>query len=140
VRFYVTSEKIDAPRRVSDMIQARGVEYERAIEARREHNRQRDRRRKREARQRQTSDQHEQERARKREARTLLTPEQREREREQRRSRKKLRPFMAVDGEGGGTDKLGRQNYLLMGRTSPPTSRRAFIDPRLPRIPVVPPR
>lgn len=26
----------------------------------------------------------------------------------------KLRPFMGVDGEGGGTDRLGRQNYLLL--------------------------
>ena len=31
-----------------------------------------------------------------------------------RRNRAKLRPFMAIDGEGGGTDELGRQNYLLM--------------------------
>ena len=104
----------DTARRVSDMIQTRGVEYERAIEARREHKRERERRRKTVARRGQTSDQRERERARKREARTLLTSEQREREREQRRSRKKLRPFMAVDGEGGGTDALDRQNYLLM--------------------------
>ena len=104
----------DTSQRVSDMIQARGIEYERAIEARRERKRERERRRKSEARRGQTSDQHERERARKREARTLLTLEQREREREQRRCRKKLRPFMGVDGEGGGTDELGRQNYLLM--------------------------
>ena len=26
----------------------------------------------------------------------------------------KLKPFMAIDGEGGGTDELGRQNYFLM--------------------------
>jgi hypothetical protein len=115
----MTLAKTDAARRIGDMIQARGVEYERAIEARREQKREQERRRKRVARGRQTSDQRERESARKREARTLLTLEQREREREQRRSRKKLRPFMAVDGEGGGTDKLGRQNYLLMG--SPPT-------------------
>jgi len=104
----------DTARRVSDMIQTRGVEYERAIEARRERKRERERRRKTVARRGQTSDQRERERARKREARTLLTLEQREREREQRRCRKKLRPFMGVDGEGGGTDELGRQNYLLM--------------------------
>jgi hypothetical protein len=96
--------------RLADMIQARGAEYARAIEARREHERER----KREARRRQTPDQIDRERARKRETRTLLTLEQKEREREQRRSRKKLRPFMGVDGEGGGTDELGRQNYLLM--------------------------
>ena len=112
----MTSEKIDAARRVSDMIQARGVEYERAIEARRERNRERERVRKREARQRQTSDQGARERVRKREARTLLTLEQKEREREQRRSRKKVRPFMAVDGEGGGTDELGRPELLANGR------------------------
>jgi hypothetical protein len=110
----MTLAKTDAARRIGDMIQARGVEYERAIEARREQKREQERRRKRVARERQTSDQRERESARKREARTLLTLEQREREREQRRSREKLRPFMAVDGEGGGTDKLGRQNYLLM--------------------------
>jgi hypothetical protein len=100
--------------RVADMVQARGAEYARAIEARRERKRERERARKREARRRQTSDQRHRERARKHEARTQLTSEQRERERELRRSRKKLRPFMAVDGEGGGTDALGRQNYLLM--------------------------
>jgi hypothetical protein len=110
----VTLEKTDVARRVSDMIEARGIEYERAIEARREHKREQERRRKREARQRQTPDQRERESDRKRQARMLLTPEQREREREQRRSRKKLRPFKGVDGEAGGTDKLGRQNYLLM--------------------------
>jgi hypothetical protein len=60
------------------------------------------------------AEQRDHESARKREARTLQTPEQRSREREQRISRKKLRSFMAVDGEGGGTDELGRQNYLLM--------------------------
>src|SRR6516164_8436564 len=58
----------------------------------------------------------EHERVRKRDARKRQTPEQREREkeRERRRSRRKIRPFMAIDGEGGGTDELGRQNYLLM--------------------------
>jgi DNA polymerase type B, organellar and viral len=32
-----------------------------------------------------------------------------------------LKPFLAIDGEGGGTDELGRQNYFLMvasGQTS----------------------
>src|SRR5262249_32803338 len=32
----------------------------------------------------------------------------------QRSRPKKVRPFMAIDGEGGGTDEWGRQNYLLM--------------------------
>ena len=56
-------------------------------------------------------------------ARLRQTPEQREheKEREGKRNRAKLRPFMAIDGEGGGTDALGRQNYFLMvasGQTS----------------------
>jgi hypothetical protein len=78
--------------------------------------REHERERKREARNRQTSEQREYERARKQEARTRQTPEQREREkkREGRRNRAKLRAFMAIDGEGGGTDALGRQNYFLM--------------------------
>ncbi len=44
-----------------------------------------------------------------------------ERQREEKRCRRKLRPFWGVDGEGGGTDELGRQNYFLMcasGQTS----------------------
>jgi hypothetical protein len=56
-------------------------------------------------------------RARKRETRKQTTPEQRERERvrsREVRSRKPLRPFLAIDGEGGGTDALGRQLYLTM--------------------------
>jgi DNA polymerase type B, organellar and viral len=110
----VTLKKTDAARCISDMVQARGVEYERTLEGRRERKREQECIRKREARQRQTPDQRERERVRKRKARPLLTLEQKEREREQRRSRKKLRPFMAVDGEGGGTDELGRQNYLHM--------------------------
>ena len=65
----------------------------------------------------------EHERERKRQARLRQTPEQREREkeREARRDRAKLKPFLAIDGEGGGTDELGRQNYFLMvasGQTS----------------------
>jgi hypothetical protein len=74
--------------------------------------RRRERVRKREARARQTPEQRQSERVRKREARTRQTPEQRERERQ--RSRSRQRPFIAIDGEGGGTDYLGRQNYLLM--------------------------
>jgi hypothetical protein len=44
------------------------------------------------------------------------TPEQREREkeRETKRCRRKEQPFLGIDGEGGGTDALGRQNYFLM--------------------------
>jgi hypothetical protein len=87
-------------------------DWEQLVEARRE----RECLRKRESRKRQTPQQRERERARKQNERKRYTPEQREREkqREQRRDRKKLRPFMAIDGEGGGTDALGRQNYLLM--------------------------
>jgi hypothetical protein len=98
--------------RVEDSIRARGPEYQRLLE----HRRELERVRKREARKRQTPEQREHERARKREARLGQTPEQRERERKREgtRNRAKLRPFMAVDGEGGGTDEIGRQNYLLM--------------------------
>jgi hypothetical protein len=83
----------DIASRIGEMIRARGPEYERRVR-----------------------DRLERERERKREARKHQTPEQREceRERERRRSRRKLGPFMAIDGEGGGTDHLGRQNYLLM--------------------------
>lgn len=98
--------------RSEEAIRLRGAEHEQLVEDRHE----RERKRKRDARKRQTPEQRERERARKREARKQQTPEQREREkaREQARSRKKLRPFMAIDGEGGGTDHLGRQNYLLI--------------------------
>src|SRR5262249_19445342 len=82
----------------------------RSVEARRE----RERARKQEARRRQTSEQRERERNRKQEARAIQTPEQREQQRERRQSRKTPRPFMAIDGEGGGTDYEGRQNYMLM--------------------------
>jgi hypothetical protein len=53
---------------------------------------------------------------RKRNPRKRETAEQREREKKRQasRSRRKVRPFMAVDGEGGGTDEVGRQNYFLM--------------------------
>jgi hypothetical protein len=72
--------------------------------------------RKREARMRRAPNQRESERMRKREARMRQTPEQREREkeREARRCRRKEQPFLAIDGEGGGTDAFGRQHYLLM--------------------------
>jgi hypothetical protein len=110
----LTLEKTNAARRVADMIQAHGVDYERAVQARHERKRESDRNRKINARRLQTPEQRGHESARKRTARTLQTPEQRERQRELRRSRKRLRPFMGVDGEGGGTDKLGRQNYFLM--------------------------
>jgi DNA polymerase type B, organellar and viral len=98
--------------RAEEYIRAHGLEYERLVEHRCEV----ERARKREARKRQTPEQQEQESARKREARLRQTPEQREREkgREGRRERAKLKPFLAIDGEGGGTDALGRQNYLLM--------------------------
>jgi hypothetical protein len=96
--------------RIVDMTQARGSEYERTVEARRE----RRRARKREARRRQTPEQRERERNRKHKARSTQSAEQREQERGRRQSRKKPRPFMAIDGEGGGTDYEGRQNYLLM--------------------------
>jgi hypothetical protein len=98
--------------RVEDSIRARGPDYQRLVE----HRRELERVRKREARRRQTPEQRENERARKRQARLGQTPEQREREkkREARRDRAKLKPFLAIDGEGGGTDELGRQNYFLM--------------------------
>jgi hypothetical protein len=98
--------------RIEESIRARGPEYQRLVEQRREH----ERVRKREARERQTTEQREHERERKRQARLRQTPEQREREKERegRRDRAKLKPFLAIDGEGGGTDELGRQNYFLM--------------------------
>jgi hypothetical protein len=98
--------------RIGKTIRARDAEYERRVQDRRE----RECERKREARKRLTLEQRERESARKREARKRRTTEQREREKERdrQRSRGRLRPFMAVDGEGGGTDELGRQNYLLM--------------------------
>jgi hypothetical protein len=106
----MTDEEVTA--RAAEMIRERGVEFERLIEQRTD----RERTRKREARKRRTLQQQERERIRKREARKRQTPEQREREkhREKTRCRKKLRTFMAIDGEGGGTDELGRQNYFLM--------------------------
>src|SRR5262249_4086655 len=53
----------------------------------------------------------------KRDARRQQTPEQIERNRERQRparANRPLRPFWAIDGEGGGTDALGRQIYLTM--------------------------
>jgi hypothetical protein len=81
-----------------------------------EKRRERERARKREARKRQTPEQREHERMRKRNARKRETAEQREREKKRQasRSRRKVRPFMAVDGEGGGVDECDRQNYFLM--------------------------
>jgi DNA polymerase type B, organellar and viral len=104
--------------RTEESSRARGPDHQRL-----EHRRELERVRKRVARKRQTPEEREQERARKRKARLQQTPEQREREKERegRRNRAKVRPFMAVDGEGGGTDALGRQNYFLMvasGQTS----------------------
>jgi hypothetical protein len=117
-------------RRTEESIRARGADYERLehrlelerLRKRKARKRQtseqleRERERKREARKRQTLEQRDHEHERKRQARLQRTAEQREREKERnaRRNRTKLRPFMAIDGEGGGTDALGRQNYLLM--------------------------
>src|SRR5262245_26745315 len=81
-----------------------------------ESRRKRERLRKRNERKRQTPEQREAERQRKQQARKRQTREQREHENERGRRRRQMnaRPFMAIDGEGGGTDDLGRQNYLLM--------------------------
>ncbi len=103
--------EVDA--RIEGLIRARGTGYEQLVEQRRERERVRKRVWRKE---RQTPGQRQCEGTRKQEARKQQTPEQREREkqRERSRDRKKLRPFLAVDGEGGGTDELGRQNYFLM--------------------------
>jgi DNA polymerase type B, organellar and viral len=56
-------------------------------------------------------------RARMRELRRQQTPEQIEREAERKRKARASKPplpFMAIDGEGGGTDACERQNYNLM--------------------------
>jgi hypothetical protein len=99
--------------RIDEMIREHGTDYEHLIEQRHERERARKRTFRKE---RQTPGQRQRECARKGEERERQTPEQREREKERERSRdrKKLRPFMGVDGEGGGTDALGRQNYFLM--------------------------
>jgi hypothetical protein len=98
--------------RVDEIIPQTDVTSERVVGDRRE----RERLRKKKLRKRQTSEQRKRERLRKREGRKRQTHAQREREKERgrRRRRMKIRPFMALDGEGGGTDELGRQNYLLM--------------------------
>ena len=44
------------------------------------------------------------------------------------RLKNKLRPFIGIDGEGGGTDAQGRQHYLLMHATG---SRGGWIDREL---------
>ena len=92
------------------------------------------------ARKRHTPEQRERDRLRKRVARERQTSEQREheKEREARRCRRRLRPFMAVDGEGGGTDELGRQNYFLMVASGQATGDGIYIAPR--RQPFVHPR
>jgi hypothetical protein len=97
---------------VDDINQDRVANYERLVERRRE----RERARKRDARKRQTPEQLERARILKRAARKRQTPEQLEHEKERlgRRCRRTLRPFWGIDGEGGGTDALGRQYYLLM--------------------------
>jgi hypothetical protein len=101
----------DVGPRIGEIVSTRSSEDDRI-----ENRRRGERERKREARKRQTLEQRDRERVRKREARKRATPEQHEREkaRERNRSRKKIRPFMAIDGEGGGTDHIERQNYLLM--------------------------
>jgi hypothetical protein len=105
--------------RIEGLIRVRGTDYEYFIERRRE----RERVRKRVWRKQQTPGQRERECDRKREVRKQQTPEQCEceKQRERKRDRKKLRPYLGVDGEGGGTDALERQNYFLMcasGQTS----------------------
>ncbi len=104
----------DLDTRIEDIVQRRGAAYVHLVTERRE----RERLRKQQARNRQTPEQRDHERDRKREARKRQTPEQREREKQRgyKRDRRKLRPFMGVDGEGGGTDELHRQNYFLMCR------------------------
>jgi hypothetical protein len=80
-----------------------------------------ERRRKRKVRVRQSPEEKERDgardRLRKRQFRARQLPEVTERERVRKvaaRKRQPARPFLAIDGEGGGTDALGRQNYLLM--------------------------
>jgi hypothetical protein len=129
--------------RFEESIQAHRPEDERRVECRHERERERkhearkrqtpeqrehERIRKREARKRRTTQQTEKECARKREERRRQTHEQREREKERERGRcrRKVRPFMAIDGEGGGTDELKRQNYFLM-MASEGTTEKGYI-------------
>jgi len=107
----------DFTRRFNEFIRAHGLEYEELVASRRERRLQA----KRDARKHQTTEQRERERLRKDDGRKRQTPAQREHEqkREQKRDRRRFLPFMAIDGEGGGTDALGRQNYLLMVASCP---------------------
>jgi hypothetical protein len=53
-------------------------------------------------------------RIRKQRSHAQQSPEQQQHEKEQRQARRKLKPFLSLDGEGGGEDPLGRQHYLMM--------------------------
>ena len=93
--------------RIDKMTRARGDDYARLVEYRRESRRARKHtpeQREKERARKHSSKQREKERTRKQLARQQQTPEQ----------RNKIHPFMSVDGEGGGTDRLGRQHYQLM--------------------------
>lgn len=111
----------DVASRIDEFIRARGPEYVQLVEDRRA----RARKRKNAARKLHSPEEgaraRTRERLRKATARKRRTPEQREhdKERDRARSRTKLRPFIAVDGEGGGTDSAGRQHYLLMVASGP---------------------
>ena len=83
-----------AAARVAALLDALGPEHAAVIEARRG----RARTRMRKLRRQQTAEQIEREAERKRNA----------------RARKPPHPFIAIDGEGGGTDAFGRQDYNLM--------------------------
>lgn len=83
-----------AAARAADMLAALGPEHAAASEARREGARVRMRKLRRQ----QSPEQIEREAKRKRQARASKPPP----------------PFMGIDGEGGGTDPFGRQNYNLM--------------------------
>jgi hypothetical protein len=85
----------------------------------REQRRQNDKLRKRKERRNWTPAQRDADRDRKRKERSNWTPTQRESERKRNRSRSRFPPFMAIDGEGAGTDALGRQPYLLMAASGP---------------------
>src|SRR5271170_1069009 len=102
--------------RINEPIRARGEAYQQPVEAHRERDRQRKQRERAQQSPEQRAATRARDRARKAEARTRQTPEQQEHEKERNRarSRTKVRPFMAIDGEGGGTDNLDRQNFLLM--------------------------
>jgi hypothetical protein len=94
----MTAERIDdlaaAKKHVRELLEALGPDYASTVEARRARDS-----------------------ARKGKERRRQTPEQTERERkrqQQVRVSRKPRPFLAIDGEGGGMDAWGRQPYLLM--------------------------